>query len=254
MLRESPFYEECFRALQQSPLCRGLSRPVLEDMMKMFTRRVWGKGVRFSERQRTEYFHIVLRGRLELTRVNQETGRAITLWLVGPGDGYDILTLLDGRRHEVLPTVLDEVETLTAHMDVVRAWIGEHPEFNRCFLPYVADRMRHLEDLSTDLALHDTLTRLARLILHYVDPKKGLPAVNSYPVRLISDFSHESLACMVGSVRTVINRHLQQLKKDGTVDFHRGHLAVMNLEKLASRAGQYLLEIPHHKKSADCDD
>jgi len=254
MLQESPFYQECFRALQQSPLCRGLSRAILEDMMKMFTRRIWGKGVQFSEKQRSEYFHIILRGRIELARINQKTGRVITLWLIGPGDGYDILTLLDGRRHEVLSIVVDEVETLTAPMDVVRAWIADHPEFNRCFLPYVADRMRHLEDLSTDLALHDTLTRLARMILHHVD-QKGIPSVhvhNRYPVRLISDFSHESLACMVGSVRTVVNRHLQQLKKDGTVDFHRGHLAVINLEKLAALAGQYLCTIPHHKKSEDC--
>jgi len=249
MLQESPFYQDCFLALQKSPLCRGLSKAVLEDMMQLFTRRVWSKGCQFSESQSTRYFHIVLRGRVELTRINHETGRAITLWLVGPGDGYDILTLLDGRRHDVLPVVVDDLETLTTQMDIAREWIINHPEFNRCFLPYVADRMRRLEDLSTDLALHDTLTRLARLILHYVDYRKDPSAANKYPVRLINDFSHESLACMVGSVRTVINRHLQQLKHDGTVDFHRGHLAVTSLERLASRAGQYLHKIQHYKKS-----
>ncbi len=248
MLPESPFYQNSLQTLQQSPLCRGLNARILEDMMRLFTRRTWSKGTRISEQQGRNYFHIILWGRLKLTRMHQETGRAITLWLLGPGDGYDIVSLLDGREHDILPVVLDDVETLTTHADTAREWIAGHPEFNRCFLPYIAEQMRLLEDLSTSLALHDTITRLARLILHYVDLKKSSSSTNNFPVRLINDFSHETLACMVGSVRTVVNRHLQQLKKDGAVDFHRGHLTVKNLEKLALQAGQYLHTIPHHKK------
>jgi len=102
--------------------------------------------------------------------------------------------------------------------------------------------MRQLENLSTDLALHDTVTRLARLILHYVDLRNSSPLTGKYPLRLINDFSHDTLACMVGSVRTVVNRNLQQLKKEGAVDFHRGHLTVKNLETLAAQAGTLLHE------------
>jgi len=248
MLPESPFYQNCFHTLQSSPLCRGLNTRVIEDMMRLFTRRCWSKGGLLSEKQSRDYFHIILHGRLKLTRMHPETGRAITLWLLGPGDGYDILTLLDGLEHDILPVVLDDMETLATPLENARNWITSHPEFNRCFLPYLGEQIRHLEDLSTNLALHDTLTRLARLILHYVTLKKNTYSNDKYPVRLINDFPHETLACMVGSVRTVINRHLQQLKKDGIVDFHRGHLTVTNLEKLSSQAGQYLHKIEHHKK------
>ena len=249
MLPESPFYQNSLQILQQSPLCKGLNGLILENMMRLFTRRTWSKGTQFSEKQRGGYFHVVLHGRLELTRIHPVTGRQITLYLLGSGDGYDILTLLDGQEHDVLPVVLDDVETLTTQLDTARKWIADHPEFNRCFLPYIGQQMRQLENLSTDLALHDTVTRLARLILHYVDLNTSPPSAGQYPVRLIHDFSHDTLACMVGSVRTVVNRHLQQLKKDGAVDFHRGHLAVKNLERLALQAGQYLHKMRHHKDS-----
>ncbi len=242
MLPDSPRYRNCFRILQQSPLCKGLNKPVLEDMLQLFTRRTFAKGTYLPQEEGMDYFHILLSGRLELTRIHPETGRRVTLWLLGPGDGYDIITLLDGKGHDILPVVLDDVETLATGMNTVREWIFRHPEFNRCFLPYVADRMRQLENLSTDLALHDTVTRLARLILHYVDLGNSSVASGKYPLRLINDFSHDTLACMVGSVRTVVNRNLQQLKKDGAVDFHRGHLTVKNLETLALQAGKYLLE------------
>ncbi len=241
MLPDSPLYQNCFQILQQSPLCKGMNRPILEDMLQLFTRRTFVKGTYLSREESMEYFHIVIRGRLELTRIHPETGRRVTLWLLGPGDGYDIITLLDGKGHDILPVVLDDVETLTTDLSTVREWIAYHPEFNRCFLPYVAEQMRQLENLSTDLALHDTVTRLARLILHYVDLSNS-SAAGKYPLRLINDFSHDTLACMVGSVRTVVNRHLQQLKKDGAVDFHRGHLTVKNLEALAAQAGTFLHE------------
>ena len=87
MLPESPFYQNSLQTLQKSPLCRGLNRQLLEDMMRLFTRRCWGKGTRLSEQQSKNYFHIILRGRLKLTRMHPDTGRAITLWLLGPGDG-----------------------------------------------------------------------------------------------------------------------------------------------------------------------
>lgn len=247
MLPESPFYQNSLQTLQQSPLCQGVNTRTLEDMMQLFTRRRWSKGTRISEQQSRNYFHIILQGRLKLTRMHQKSGRAFTLWLLGPGDGYDIVSLLDGREHDILPVVLDDVEALTTHVDNVRAWIAGHPDFNRCFLPYIGEQMRQLENLSTDLALHDTVTRLARLILHYVDMTKSSSSTNNFRVQLINDFSHETLACMVGSVRTVINRHLQQLKKDGVVDFHRGHLTVKDLERLALQAGQYLHTIEHQQ-------
>jgi len=242
MLPDSPLYQDCFQILQQSPLCKGLNRPILEDMLQLFDRKTFAKGTCLSRGERIEHFYIVLRGRLELTRIHPETGRRVTLWLLGPGDGYDIITLLDGKGHDILPVVLDDVETLTTRLSTVREWIARHPEFNRCFLPYVAERMRQLENLSTDLALHDTVTRLARLILHYVDLRNSSPLTGKYPLRLINDFSHDTLACMVGSVRTVVNRNLQQLKKEGAVDFHRGHLTVKNLETLAAQAGTLLHE------------
>ncbi len=240
MRPDAPFYPECFRALQESPFCRGLNERLLEDMLRLFIRRTWSRGMHIPEEQCRESFHIIIRGRIELTRCHPDSGRRLTLWFLGPGDGYDIISLLDGREHDIMPVVLDDVETLTTRAETMRQWILRHPDFNRSFLPYVGRRMRELENLSTDLALHDTITRLARLILHHVDPDPVSPAGHTYPVRLINDLSHDALAAMVGSVRTVVNRHLQQLKKAGAVDFHRGHLAVTDLEALAAQAGSFL--------------
>ena len=242
------FNTTCLVTLQKSPLFAGLQEQVIDKMLQGFTRRVWARGTHLFPEQYELCFHIIISGRIEVSRCHPDTGRSITICLFGPGDGFDIITLLDGKIHDVILVMLDKVETMAAPMDKVRQWLVEHPDFNRRFFPYLGKQMRYLEDLSTDLALHNTITRLARLILHFVDQEHNFPVSRSYPVHLINDFSHDALASMIGTVRTVINRHLHQLKKEGVIEFHRGYIAVKNLEKLALHAGQTLHKLKKTNK------
>lgn len=93
--------------------------------------------------------------------------------------------------------------------------------------------MRALEELATDLSLHDTLTRLARLILRHTNPE------HSQELQLIHDLSDAELAKMIGTVRTVVNRHLQHFKKEGIVETHRNHLGVKDLHGLLNMIDEH---------------
>jgi len=79
--------------------------------------------------------------------------------------------------------------------------------------------MHLLENSATDLALYDTITRLARLILRYVDDKSSQQE-QEYSVKLINDLSYEALAQMIGSVRKVVNLNIQELKNRGLLIQH----------------------------------
>jgi len=80
---------------------------------------------------------------------------------------------------------------------------------NRTLLPYLGKQIRDLEELASDLSLHDTATRLAKLILRHLDHESQ----QQQELKLINDLSNEELASMIGSVRVVVNRHLIKLKK-----------------------------------------
>jgi len=116
--------------------------------------------------------------------------------------------------------------------------IDQHPEFNRNFLPYLGEQMRKLEDLSTDLALYDTMTRLARLILRHIVPHHSQSADDKRSLKLIHDLHDESLARLVGSVRQVVNRHLQHWRKQGILYKQNVHTEVRELEMLQQYANE----------------
>ncbi len=239
MRPDSMFYEESVQCLMQSPFFEGLERAVVEDMVGRCRRETWKRRRTLPMEETWQRFHILLSGRVRLSRSNPESGRMITLFLLGPGDPFCLFSLLDGKPHDVMLETLDDVSLLSLPMAEARRWLYDHPEFNRALLPYLGQQMCTLAGLAADLALHDTEARLARLILRHVDePERSDQHVTP---RLINDLSHESLAEMIGSVRVVVNRQLQHWKQEGIVDARRGHLEVEALQELERRAE----ELPH---------
>jgi len=235
---QSAFFSESTRCLRQSALFSGLAESSIEDIVMRCRRETWKRRRQLPMEETWQRFHILLSGRVRLSRGNAENGRMITLFLLGPGEPFCIFSLLDGKPHDVMLETLDDVTLLSLPMDEARQWLDEHPEFNRKLLPYLGEQMCSLAGLASDLALHDTETRLARLILRHVDSNTTEQHVTP---RLINDLSHESLAEMIGSVRVVVNRQLQHWKQEGIVDAHRGHLEVEALQELVRRAE----ELPH---------
>jgi CRP/FNR family cyclic AMP-dependent transcriptional regulator len=227
---DSPFYSHCFEALTRSPLFKNLDEKTIHDMMLSFQRKTWPKNSVIANRLRTsERFYVLLSGRLKVSRTNPETAREQTIFLLGPGDVFDAICLLDGKLHNVDVTTIDDLEVLSVPLDEVHDWIERYPKFNDTFLRYLGDQIRQLEELATDLSLYDTWTRLAKLIVTHLDPDPP------QKLRLISDLSNEELASMIGSVRAVVNRHIQSLKEEGILKTGRKLLEITDLDKLLSK-------------------
>ena len=248
MQRDPDYYSHCKQVLSHSPLFEGLANGLLDDMLSLFRRDTWRRGVQLDPVIFQERFYLLIDGRLEVMRINPETGRSITLSLLGPGDGIDVVTLLNTQLHEVAPVALDDISLISVPIQDARSWIDRHPEFNRNFLPYLGKQMRQMEDLATDLALHDTMTRLARLILRHIAPEHPDASKDNHPLVLINDLHDESLARMVGSVRQVINRHLQHWRKQGILHKQKFQMQVTDLESLHAYARDVVKHADNNKK------
>ncbi len=230
---KSPLSSRYREIISNSPFFSGLKENVIKEMLPAFRLEKWKKGTCNLVEESSRRFHVVASGRLEITRSHPETGRTVTLWLLEPGDVFDIVSLLDGRPHNVIPLAADDVEVLCAPMDTARRWLSEYPELCMNILPYLGQKFRNIENLATDLAIHDTMTRIASLILRHAAPTKVKASGNSACTTSIHGMSHEALARMVGTVRVVVNRHLRQWKTKGIIDYKRGSLIIKDLEALA---------------------
>lgn len=233
MQPDSPFFSKSLDTLRRSGLFAALTDETRAAMLADYRRETWPKAARIPPKHIAERFTVVIAGRLEVTRTSPETGRQITLFLMEPGDGFDVITLLDGQAHDIDAVPLEEIEVLTAPVGKVRHWMRTLPAFNQGFLPHLSKRIRDLENLTADLVLTETVTRLARLILMQATPEPMPPEGHAPPrLPLVNTLSDEAMARIIGSVRVVVNRHLQDFKRLGLISTSHGKLMVTDLEKL----------------------
>ncbi len=236
MQPNAPHYEHCRTVLKDSPLFGQLGDAVLQDMLQIFQYETKHKSdTAISPHQASDRFYIIIKGRAKVSVYNPDSGREHILFLVGPGDGFDLISLLDGDWHNAVATALDDMEVLFTTVEQAREWINQHPDFNRAFLPYLGQQMYALANQVTDLSLYDTEARLARLLVRH------LASDNSpQEIELINDLSQETLASMIGSVRVVVTRHLQHWKQKKIISGKRGHWSILSLKALLKKAEDLL--------------
>jgi len=236
MQKDSRHYVYCLKILSQSPLFANLDDAVLKNMLGIFRYETRNRNdTAFSPKQASDHLYIIISGRAKVSVYNPDNGREHILFLIGPGDGFDLISLLDGEWHDAVATALDDMEVLSTTVQQAKKWINQHPDFNRTFLPYLGKQMHGLADQVIDLSLYDTEARLARLILRYLVPDK-LPQ----EVHLINDLSQETLASMIGSVRVVVTRHLLKWKQKKIISGQRGQWSVLDLNVLLEKAKKLL--------------
>lgn len=244
MNNTAPLYLHYRNKLSHSLLFNGLTDEVLDEMMKSFRFETWRKKTQSSKEQIQNRFYIVIDGRIEFIKINPQSGKSIALSIIGEGGAFDLVSLLDDKEHDPIAVAIDDVQLLSTPMISVRQWLEEYREFNHNFMPYLAQRMRVRESLISDLALYDTSTRLARLLLRYIENNHNDSHHEHHTIPLFHDLTHETIAQMLGSARQVVNKHLQALKQEGILNTDDHEWTIEDLDALKEKAGKTLQKIP----------
>jgi len=224
--------------VKQSEIFSSIPDVHIQEITKHLRAERWSKNACFPASTLVERFFIILEGRIEMSRVNSDTGRSVTLDLLYPGDSLDLICLLDGKPHDTLITSLEEIMVISAPIKKMKEWIWIYPELNQKFMPYLAKKMRDQEDTTTNIALFDTVTRLSRILLKNLDKMKTYKSLSEseHQEHLVLGLSDELLARMTGSVRQVVNQHLQHWKKQGVINKARNKIMINDLQKIRDDA------------------
>jgi CRP-like cAMP-binding protein len=180
----------------------------------------------YTPDQMLEKFFFILQGRIKVYQVNFEDAKEQILKILTSGDMYDPITLLDKKRHDNIIEALDDVKIIVFPIEVVRGWMYHDSQFNQLIFPYIAQQFRDMEELALDLSFYDTSKRLLKLI------SKNAKYNKDDKLSLIHDLPHEELAALIGTVRKVLNRHIQKLKKDGIISVSRKNIEIKDSQKL----------------------
>ncbi len=176
-----------------------------------------------------KYFFIFLSGKVKIFQMNLTNAKEQTIYLMGRGDMFDTVSLLDGQAHEVMVEALEAGSALRLPIGKAREWMYDYPVFGEIVLKYVAHQLRHVEELATDLTLFDTQERLLKLIVQNMERK------DAQGHGILDGLSHTELANLIGTVRHVVDRHMKKLREEGVLENTRRKITLKNHEKLLER-------------------
>ncbi len=183
-----------------------------------------------------KYFYMVVDGRIKTYQINFDNEKEQTIFVYKRGDMFDIISLLDNKPHEVVFEVLEDCTVLQIPIDKVRYWIDTNQTFNKKFFPYLAQAMRHTEQLATDISLYDTKDRLVNLLIQNVNPD------NHFKYQLLQNLTNSEIAKILGTVRHVVERTIKQLKNDKIIEKSRKVIKILDFEKLLEKTSSMLLK------------
>ena len=212
--------------LANCTLLQGLDTISYNSLLALFHEEKWKKNTCILNQEKCfNNFYIIFSGRVKMYQIEQQSRKEITLFLLTSSDVFDMFCLLDGYKHPVYYECLDNVRVLAAPMTDLKEWLNKNPQHYKNLFPYVGKLMRLMENYVSDITFRNIPTRLINLLIRNVRE-------DSKDLDLINDLPNKEIANLIGSTRAVVNRHLQDLKKNGAIEVSRNRVEIKDHELL----------------------
>src|SRR2546426_4517151 len=218
--------------LQRVPFLAALSPADREALAVSARQRRFRRGEAIFEKEDpAQALFIIEKGSVRIFLPGAQ-GVDLTLAVLGPGDFFGDLSLLDGRPRSAGAAALSEASLVTIERSDFMALLLSRPEAATAVLARVAQRLRDTNETAADLAFLDVAGRLAKKLL---DPAEtsGMKRADGILINLL--VTQEELANMIGVTRESVNRNLSQFRRLGLIKNEGRRLVLRDPAALAQR-------------------
>ncbi len=218
--------------LSRSPLLEGLPEESLAQIAAGARRRSYRRGeVLFHQGDPGDALLILESGAVKVV-VYSEAGDETVLAVLGAGESFGELALIDGEARSATVQALEAVEALSIRRDAFMQVVRSHPPTVERLLAALATKIRYLSNTVSDLAFLNLESRLAKKLLELA-AERGKEVNGATEIQLA--LTQEELAGMVGATRASVNKVLGWYEDRGLISRTGRRIVVRDPEKLRAR-------------------
>ena len=205
------------RLLGANPFFAGLGPEAIDAVSRLCVSRTLDPDqILFEKGEPADALYAVRRGQIRIA-TGTEAGRRLTLNLLGPGDVFGEIALLDAG-----PRTADAIAAEATDLFVVRRrdfvdLLEQRPSVAVRIIELLCARLRWMSERMEEAVLMPVSERLARRLLALVE---------DYGADL--SVSQEELAVFVGATRETVNRQLQVWKRMNLVELGRSRVRLID--------------------------
>jgi CRP/FNR family transcriptional regulator, cyclic AMP receptor protein len=215
--------------LKNLPIFEALSDDRLQPLARASTlQRVDKNVVLMREGDSTENVYFVLRGHLRVL-VSDPDGREVILSILGPGELFGEMGVIDGHSRSATVVTADASELIVIAKADFKSCLAENFDISLSIMRSLVHRLRAADRAIESLALLDVYGRVARLLLEMAE--EGGPDGRRLIARKITK---QDMAKMVGASREMVSRVMKDLARQGLVEEVDGRLVLCEKPSILS--------------------
>jgi CRP/FNR family transcriptional regulator, cyclic AMP receptor protein len=169
--------------------------------------------------------HLIVQGHFAV-RITTPLGDVATLRVLGPGEHFGELAVLDPAPRSGSVVSLDAGETMALHRDVVTELRARIPEIDTALTGALIDEVRRLAGALVDALYVPAEQRVWRRLRELVD------IYGAADVPVVIPVTQDDLAQLAGTTRPTANRVLRAAEENGVVGLARGRIEIHDLAAL----------------------
>lgn len=169
----------------------------------------------------------VLSGRVRICS-NSVEGREVVLNVIGAGEVFGEIAMIDGGERTADAFAMEETELLVLSRRDFMPVLARNPDVCMKLLELLCRRLRWTSEQMEDINFLDLRSRLAKRLLYLADHHGEPTAGDRNTVRI----SQQLLANMIGASREAVNIQLAAWKEEGVISLRRGWITILDRVRL----------------------
>ena len=200
--------------LRSVPIFSELTEADFSSLAKVANRRRYPKdSVVFFENEQGDFFFMILEGRIKVTILGDD-GREVILSLLGSGDFFGEMALLDNEPRSATAIAVEDSELLSLHRNDFQSVLSDNRSITTGLIKVLTGRLRRANHQISTLALLDVYGRVARVIVDMAREEGRRLKDGRIAFRRAT---HQEIANRIGTTRETVTRMLKDLERQGMI-------------------------------------
>jgi CRP/FNR family cyclic AMP-dependent transcriptional regulator len=200
--------------LRTVPIFSELSDEDIASLAHLALRKRYPKDtVVFFENEEGDFFFTILEGRIKVTILGDD-GREVILSVLGPGDFFGEMALLDNEPRSATAIAVEESELLSLHRNDFQSVLNDNRSITSALIRVLSARLRRANHQISTLALLDVYGRVARVIVDMAREEGKRLRDGRIAFRRAT---HQEIANRIGTTRETVTRMLKDLERQGLI-------------------------------------
>jgi CRP/FNR family transcriptional regulator, cyclic AMP receptor protein len=187
----------------------------------------------FHEGDLSDWVVLVADGRVKISAAAAD-GKEVLLAICGSGELLGELSAIDAGPRSVTSTAIDAVDSHVVTSEESPAFLASSPGASLALLGSLTGRVRDSDRRRVEFVALDCLGRVATQVADLAE-RYGV-TLEDGTTRVDIPLSQDELAGLTGASREAVGKALQLFRRRGWIATARRSIAVLDLDRLRSRA------------------